>query len=425
MSNFIRLTLYRDSFVLYYTKNQESYRYNLNIRLKNISKEESVSIKTQLKKRKFPRQLDKYRNFIEGESTRLEKIITRHKVEFGQYPSVKELRELLKDDEFSLNSELLTVFKTYLSEREEDFQKRKSNASIKDYISFQNGLLDYQQEKKTTLKIKDVNVKFLRSYFQFLLELRPEGMGFRTRGGLNGRTIKKRFDVLKNFFKWLSNRGINKYEEISNLLNKNNIFDLKRITPDVKKYILSNEQIRQIAAFPLKSNSPLEKVREMFIVNCYTGMRFSDLITLNRSHIRKTHSGRYFLVRKAIKTADKVYTVELSSKTFEIISKHGFEMNLMSNQKANYYLKELLKIIPGFEEESTQYFHQKNTPYKIYELVSFHTARRSFITNLLNSGFSIVQVMKMTDHTKATTLEKYVNPHEHESRSILAIFAQE
>lgn len=423
MSNFTRLTLYRNSFVLYYTKNQESYRYNLNIRLKNLSKEEVVSIKTQLKKRKFPRQLEDYHQFIENETARLEKIITDHKVEFGKYPTVKELRDSLEDGDVSLNSEFLSIFKIYLSEREQDFHNRKSNTSIKDYVSFQNGILDYQQEKKTTLKIKEVNLSFLRSYFQFLLEPRPEGMGFRTKGGLNGRTIKKRFDVLKNFFKWLSNRGIDKYEEISDLINKNNIFDLKRITPDVRKYTLSNEQIKTIAEFPLKKDSPLEKVREMFIVNCYTGMRFSDLITLNRSHIRKTDSGRYLLVRKAVKTAAKEYKVELSPKTVEIISKHGYDMNLMSNQKANYYLKELLQIIPGFEEESTQYFQENKKPYRVFELITFHTARRSFITNLLDAGFSIVQVMKMTDHTKATTLEKYVNPNEEDGRSILATFA--
>ena len=422
MSNFTRLTLYRNSFVLYYTKNQESYRYNLNIRLKNLSKEDLASIKTQLKKRKFPRQLDEYHNFIESETTRLEKIITEHKVEFGKYPSVKELRDSLEDGDVSLNSEFISIFKIYLSEREQDFKNRKSNTSIKDYVSFHNGILDYQQEKKTTLKIKEVNLNFLRSYFQFLLEPRPEGMGFRTKGGLNGRTIKKRFDVLKNFFKWLSNRGIEKYEEISDLINKNNIFDLKRITPDVRKYTLSNEQIKTISEFPLRKDSPLEKVREMFVVNCYTGMRFSDLITLNRSHIRKTDSGWYFLVRKAVKTATKEYKVELSPKTVDIISKHGYDMNLMSNQKANYYLKELLQSIPGFEEESTQYFHENKKPYKAFELVTFHTARRSFITNLLDAGFSIVQVMKMTDHTKATTLEKYVNPNEEDGKSILATF---
>lgn len=423
MSNFTRLTLYRNSFVLYYTKNQESYRYNLNIRLKNLSKEDLASIKTQLKKRKFPRQLDEYQNFIESETTRLEKIITDHKVEFGKYPTVKELRDSLEDGDVSLNSEFISIFKIYLSDREQDFQNRKSNTSIKDYVSFQNGILDYQQEKKTTLKIKEVNLNFLRSYFQFLLEPRPEGMGFRTKGGLNGRTIKKRFDVLKNFFKWLSNRGIDKYEEISDLINKNNIFDLKRITPDVRKYTLSNEQIKTISEFPLRKDSPLEKVREMFVVNCYTGMRFSDLITLNRSHIRKTDSGRHFLVRKAVKTATKEYKVELSPQTVDIISKHGYDMNLMSNQKANYYLKELLQLIPGFEEESTQYFRDNNEPYRVFELVTFHTARRSFITNLLDAGFSIVQVMKMTDHTKATTLEKYVNPNEEDGRSILATFA--
>lgn len=421
MSNFTRLTLYRNSFVLYYTKNQESYRYNLNIRLKNLSKEDLASIKTQLKKRKFPRQLEEYRKFIEGETSRLERTITNYKVNFGNYPTVNELKESLKDGDISLNSEFLTVFKTYISEREVDFTKRKSLSSLKDYVSFRNGISDYQQEKKTVLKIKDINFNFLRNYFQFLLEPRPEGMGFRTKGGLNGRTIKKRFDVLKNFFKWLTFKGIDKYKEISEQINNNNIFDLERITVDPHRYTLSKEQIKTIAEFDLKSGSPMEKVREMFIINCYTGMRFSDLTTLNRSHIQKSNSGRFFLVRKAVKTS-KEFRVELSAHTISILEKHNYNLNLMSNQKANYYLKQLIQTIPDFDKDSTQYFHENNTPCKISELVSFHTARRSFVTNLLGAGFSIPEIMKMTDHKKATTIEKYVNPNEEDGRSILATF---
>ena len=45
----------------------------------------------------------------------------------------------------------------------------------------------------------------------------------------------------------------------------------------------------------------------------------------------------------------------------------------------------------------------------IYEQITFHTARRTFITNLVNANISLNAIMKMTGHKKITTLQEYIN----------------
>jgi site-specific recombinase XerD len=130
-------------------------------------------------------------------------------------------------------------------------------------------------------------------------------------------------------------------------------------------------------------------------------------------------------VGKAVKTS-RGYRVDLSDRTYQIVARNNFNLGLMTNQKANFYLKQLLEKIEEFTKESEVYFKKdisnRDVPFKYYELVSFHTARRSFITTLLEKGFSIPEVMKRTGHSKPTTIEQYVNPNEKMGRTIIDIF---
>ena len=122
----------------------------------------------------------------------------------------------------------------------------------------------------------------------------------------------------------------------------------------------------------------------------------------------------------------RIFRVDISERTFQIVSRNNFNLSLMTNQKANFYLKQLLGEMDEFRQDSEMYFKKnernQDVPFKYYELVSFHTARRSFITTLLDKGFSIPEVMKRTGHSKATTIEQYVNPNEKMGRTIIDIF---
>ena len=288
-----------------------------------------------------------------------------------------------------------------------------------------NGILDFELFHKEMLKLKSINEDFLKDYFDFLISKRELGKGYKTKGGLNARSIKKRFDVLKAFLKWLKDKGVDKHSEISKLLGTTT-FDLDRLKVDVKRFTLSVEQLKLISEFPIKDeNSPLFKVRDMFLFCCSTGLRFSDLIKVNKSNFIQERNGKWFLVGKAVKTS-RGYRVDLSDRTFQIVVRNNFNMGLMTNQKANFYLKQLLEKIDEFNKESEVYFKKdeknREIPYKYHELVSFHTARRSFITTLLDKGFSIPEVMKRTGHSKPTTIEQYVNPNEKMGRTIIDIF---
>lgn len=425
MSNFVHLYLLRNTLYLYTSKNGEVLRHNLKISISDFSPKDISSIENHIKKRRFPPLLEKYRVYIEKEQKFIDSLIVKYREDFGVFPSIVELKRLIQGGDTNINSDLLPVFNQFLEIREKDFRRRNSISSIKDYISFRNGIEDYEKSRSCRLKIKEVNSQFLSDYFDFLISKREIGQGYKTKGGLNGRSVKKRFDVLKSFLKWLKEKGIDKHTDVVKTLSSKS-FDLKRITPDVKKLTLSVEQIKIISDFPIDdSNSPLFKVRDMFLFCCSTGLRFSDLIRMNKTNIFKDKNGLYFLNGKTIKTITD-FQVEMSHRTFEVFQRNGFSMDLMSNQKANFYLKKLLQLIDEFNVDSdTYYYFDENREmkyYKLFELVSFHTARRSFITTLLDNRYPINEIMRRTGHRKATTLEKYINPNETLGRTIIDIF---
>ena len=111
---------------------------------------------------------------------------------------------------------------------------------------------------------------------------------------------------------------------------------------------------------------PIEKARDMFIFSCYTGLAFSDLIRVGKECIYE-ENGEYFIKDRRLKTNNE-YTIMLLPPAYNILLKYDFDLNLMTNQKANEYLK----IIA----------HQAD----IHMNLTFHKARHSRLSNSLKTS---------------------------------------
>ena len=71
----------------------------------------------------------------------------------------------------------------------------------------------------------------------------------------------------------------------------------------------------------------------------------------------------------------------------------------------------LKSITKGGKKQTTM--HEK------WELVSSHTARRSFATNLYNSGFPAVSIMQITGHRTESAFLKYIKVSKEEHAKML------
>ena len=174
---------------------------------------------------------------------------------------------------------------------------------------------------------------------------------------------------------------------------------------------LSEQELKQIENLDLsgEENLRLDKTRDLFLFGCYTGARFSDIFNINRSDIKENV---WFL--RQVKTK---YTTEipLMDEAINILKKYEHyekPLPVITNQKLNQYLKELCKkaelsdTVRITEQKGNQFLE---TEYQKYELITTHTARRTFITLSLTKGMNAQIVMSITGHKSYNSFKKYVN----------------
>lgn len=96
----------------------------------------------------------------------------------------------------------------------------------------------------------------------------------------------------------------------------------------------------------------------------------------------------------------------------EIILKHEGLPHSLSNQKFNFYLKELCKKIPLFKirvsKKMTKAGKEVTLHLEKWEMISTHTARRSFATNEYLNGTPSITIMAITGHKTERAFLKYI-----------------
>ena len=118
------------------------------------------------------------------------------------------------------------------------------------------------------------------------------------------------------------------------------------------------------------------------------------------------------------KTGVKV-TIPVKSEVREILSRYAYQLpKPISNQNFNEYLKEV-GVLAGLTEPTmlTRFRNGQriNQTFPKYELMTTHTARRSFATNAYKASVPVKYIMAVTGHTTEREFYKYVRiqPDEH------------
>ena len=140
----------------------------------------------------------------------------------------------------------------------------------------------------------------------------------------------------------------------------------------------------------------------MFIIDCYTGFRYSDLMLINDKNLIDKNTKPKI---KTEKTGELVI-IPLHKYIREILKKHnGIPNYMINNQKMNEYLKELGELV-GIKEKvlisSTKGGIKQN------QSITVHTARRSLATNAYLMDIPSISIMKITGHRTEKAFLKYI-----------------
>lgn len=179
--------------------------------------------------------------------------------------------------------------------------------------------------------------------------------------------------------------------------------NFKKPQEEVDNVYLTQAELDALYALPLSGYK--EKARDIFLVGCYTAMRWSDFSRLQEKDI--TGDTIYFTHKK---TGYRV-SIPLHPIVREIIDKYGGKVPALSEQKLNKYIKEVCRDA-GMTQFVTKVFHKgggrTEEVREKCDLVSSHTARRTAATNMYISGVPAYNIMLITGHTSEATFRKYI-----------------
>lgn len=224
---------------------------------------------------------------------------------------------------------------------------------------------------------------------------------------LKNSTINKQFSFLRWFLRWSRRKNY-----LQNTIYED--FRPKLKTTQKKIIFLTQAELKQVKNFEIPfAKSYLERVRDIFLFSCFTGLRYSDVKNLKKSDIKEDT-----IEVTTIKTADSII-IELNNHSRAILDKYkddifvqDYALPVISNQKMNEYLKELMELA-GIDEPIRETYYQGNKRIDIvtpkYALIGTHAGRRTFICNALSLGIPPQVVMKWTGHSDYKAMKPYID----------------
>ena len=224
---------------------------------------------------------------------------------------------------------------------------------------------------------------------------------------MRNSTIGKQLGFLKWFIRWAFKKGYHQNIAFETFKPK-----LKN-TPK-KVIFLTWDELNKLKACNIPQNKQyLERVRDVFLFCCFTGLRYSDVYNLRTSDVKADH-----IEITTVKTADSL-VIELNNHSKAILEKYKdvhFEGNkvlpVISNQKMNDYLKELGELAEINEPIRETYYKGNQRIDEVtpkYALLGTHAGRRTFICNALALGIPAQVVMKWTGHSDYKAMKPYID----------------
>ena len=335
----------------------------------------------------------------------------------GYYTEVQEIFKKFEVEEIMPSPEQIKeAFNALHKPIEKEVKPRKStpNAFYKVFDEFvrdcgrQNDWTDSTYEKFAAVKNHLMNFrdgltfdffdeKGLNDYVTYLRDVKE----------MRNSTIGKQLSFLKWFLRWAFKKG----------LHQNNAYDSykPKLKSTQKKIIfLTWEELNKLREFEIPAaKQALDRVRDVFLFQCFTGLRYSDVFNLRRSDIKGDH-----IEVTTVKTSDSLI-IELNKHSKAILDKYkdvAFEddkvLPVITNQKMNDYLKELAELA-GIDEPVRQTYYRGNERIDEvipkYALLGTHAGRRTFICNALALGIPPQVVMKWTGHSDYKAMKPYID----------------
>jgi site-specific recombinase XerD len=292
--------------------------------------------------------------------------------------SIDSIRQVLNGEAVQEEQTFIKVAHEHNDAFEKLIGKKYSKGSYKNYKTTLKYLKEFVPKYcgKKDMALKAVNFRFCEAYFTYL-------------------TTEKKCHVNG------ANKQLQRVKKIINYAIRHEYLQTNpmatftlEFTP-VNKVALTLDEMSRLAKLNL-NRQVLQDVRDVFLVQCFTGLSYSDIKQLTRAQVLAGENGSLWIRMKRQKT-NVSFAVPVLPAALDILSKYlsnaALEAPLLpviSNQKMNDNLK-VLQELAGIPKNLTT-----------------HLARHSFATSVtLSNGVPIETVSRMLGHTKLSTTQIY------------------
>ena len=246
---------------------------------------------------------------------------------------------------------------------------------------------------------------------------------FLAKQGLKYSTINQIKTNLLTVLNWSSKYGVKLNPSYSEVDIPNYTSSNISLTPDEISHIYHfkigvaetyNFRLKRTTRLRKNKIATLERVRDMFVLGCNLGQRYSDLIRISLENFK---NGQFSIVQQ--KTGNKCFvpinSLSIDSKiTWAILEKYNYHAPYTGDiNNYNTYLHQLLHIIGEDFLEEVHIDNKINgvitreTKYR-YQLISSHSTRRSFATINTLRNIPRNKILRATGHSSEKAFVRYI-----------------
>jgi integrase len=318
--------------------------------------------------------------------------------------------------------ELRLWFNSEVSHEDES----KEHTTIPRLAAVKKTFFELYQDFLEDMKIRHIDSQCKEDAIEPYLQLENRLLEFDKYLSLETLTRKKMIGFITHLAKTMYNDAINKrltylrcfinwVEENGNSVNQ----EYRKYNPSLKESVkevrfLTVEEVDRLWNMELETSS-MQVTRDMFIFQCYTGLRYSDLKTLTRKDFYSQDGDLY--LRKITQKQKTVVDFKLSMRAKAIYDKYSkyiypndVAFPVLSNSKYNKHLKRLghLANIRGQWKDIQYRVDKQEVVYTDRADLESHCGRRTFVCMAYNAGYSMKEIAEITGHKCIEDLEPYI-----------------
>ena len=333
----------------------------------------------------YNQRFDEYKYLVNCGQVEMNKDTLKHYIYKGQI--MKEIKEALN---------IPQTLKKYIY-NDISFTDATRENRIREVEKFESFL-----KGRVLNSYSELNTKLFREFQEWLIE-NVEGKN--EDGTASPATLNK---IVSNLL-----GSINKYLVANEIISKSQFIDIVvtpiKQTKNDNKIALTEDEIYLLHNYQCETEKD-EQIRDLFLLECTTGQRFSDVNKVTNNIIHK--DGRTYINLVQDKNKAPIQVDILFEMALEIVQKYDYKLPNISNKLLNERIKIIAQKagIKGSEELFFDHI-DKSKAYTItrerYECVCSHTGRNTFVTMLSLRGWHYHEIGRYTGHKKIETIQHY------------------